>query len=833
MAKGTIKEINITIEQRDETRKRDTIISSIIIGLALSLILGMFFSIMDKYDAGFVEIMEILARDPIIFHHFSFGFFKGALFGILIAVGIFFYNWSILLPKLGVEKRGEEIDTSRFATPEEVAKLSDWSNNIDNYNKFEDVFKTVLPGEDYDTDYMNLILSKNARRPIVASACVGNNNVLVVGGAGSGKSQGYVIPNILQMNSSYIVTDPSGELIGATGKTLREHGYKVKIFNIANLKHSNCYNPLVYIEEDTDVDTIIEILIDNTTINKEGGGGDNQFFIDAEKLLYSACIFYLKDFCQDKSKINFASILKMINSSAVDENNSQAKSDLDLLFEKIPQSSIAAQKYKSFKQAAGRTLKSIIISCVVRLQRFMTPQLASLTSKDDMDLASISEEKTALFIITSQAEGTYNFLAAMLYTQFFLISYRKGEAQNAKTGRAHLPLRVHCIMDEFRNIGEVPEFPKKLATMRKYGINATMILQDPNQLKAMYKDDWQTAVNNCSTWIYLGGNKETESKKFWVEIMGKKTARIQNDSYSKGGKGSSSASVQASGRDLMTESELDRLSEDECIVSQSGYGVKYPIKDKKAQVFDFMNKTNVPCHMRAEMTGILNHDNAFLYQEMPEYINDSNIFNTLVKAQTEAIRIRNKLSKENAKLKPEDGVSIIESKEAMEKIYDNYVEIALERIVENYNKDADISICTVDNMQIKYIPSVLKETSAQLGKAPIIILTKKEMTDGISYVGFCMGREEKDVIFDIISVKNNIYVYSSKQVEKSKIAHIMVREMNYEIFKDYTIKEYLRRNPKPNNVTADGQSSVIATVNTNTSSNAPNSNIVNEDIVPE
>ena len=828
-----VKESKLTQEQRDAAKKKETIMTSLIIGGALAVILGIFFSVMDKYHVGLMEVINILGKDMNIFHHLSLGLFKGVFFGALIGLAIFFYNWSIMLPKIGVEKKGEEIDTSRFATSAEVKKLSDWSNDIENYNKFEDIFKTVLPGEDYNTDYMNIILSKNARRPVVASACLGNNNVMVVGGAGSGKSQGYVLPNILQMNSSYIVTDPSGELISATGKTLREHGYKVKIFNIANLKYSNCYNPLVYIEEDTDVDTIIEILINNTSANKEGGGGDNQFFIDAEKLLYSACIFYLKDYCNDASKKNFASVLKMINSSAVDENNSQAKSELDLLFEKIPQSSIAAQKYKSFKQAAGRTLKSIIISCVVRLGKFMTPQLSSLTSKDDMDLSSISEEKTALFIITSQAEETYNFLAAMLYTQFFLVSYRKGEAQNAKTGRAHLPLRVHCIMDEFANIGEVPNFPSYLSTMRKYGINATMILQDPNQLKAMYKDEWQTAVNNCSTWIYLGGNKEPETLKFWVDIMGKKTIRMQNDSYSKSGKGGSSASVQASGRELMTISELERFPEDECIISQFGNVVKYPIKDKKAQVFDFVNKTKAPCHMRAEMTGILNRENAFNYQEMPEYFNDSSTYNTLLKAQTEALRIREKALKKNAELKPEDAEKITENKETVEKNFEYYLEYAIEKVVENYNKDADISIGVYEEMQSNYLSAILKEISAQLGKAPIILFTKREFTDGVSFVGVCLGRNEKDVIFDIISVENNPFVIKTNRMENSKLCVVIVKETNYEAFKEQTEKDYLRRNAKPNNVTADGKSPVVESKESNTSSSEANENIVNEDLQPQ
>lgn len=831
MAKQVVEVVEISQEERDRRKKKEVITSSLVISGGLAILLGLFFSITDKYNVGILDAINILGKDANILHHLSLGFFKGAFLGALIGLAIFFYNWTTMLPKLGIAKKGEEIDTSRWATDAEINKLSNWSNNIENYNKFEDVFKTVVPGEDYDTDYMNLVFSKRARRPVVASACVGNNNVLVVGGAGSGKSQGYVLPNILSMSSSYIITDPSGELVVSVGKTLKEHGYRIKIFNIANLNYSNCYNPLCYIENDTDVDTLIEILINNTTANKEGGGGgDNQFFVDAEKLLYSACIFYLKDFCKDESKKNFASVLKMINSSSVDENNSSSKSDLDLLFEKIPQSSIAAQKYKSFKQAAGRTLKSIIISCVVRLGKFLTPQLASLTSKDDMELDKISEEKTALFIITSQGEQTYNFLAAMLYTQFFLISYRKGEDQNAKTGRAHLPLRVHCILDEFANIGEIPNFPSYLSTMRKYGINATMILQDDNQVKAMYKDEWQTAVNNCSTWIYLGGNKEKDTLQFWVDIMGKKTIRLQNDSYSKGGKGGSSASIQASGRELMTISELERLPEDMCIVTQYGNVCKYPIKDKKAYIYDFINKTNAIGHGRAEMTGILNRENAFNYREMPEYINDSRSFNTLLKAQQEALRIKEKLAKENAKVTPEIDGQTIENKETTEMTYDKYMDKALEAVLANYNDKADISICKIDDMQYKYAVAVIKETSAQLGKAPIMIFVKKELEDGACYIGYCMGRDEKDVILDIIKKENNPYVLATNISANSKFACTIIKEVNYDSFKAFTEAEYQKRNTKPNTVTADGKSSVVEEKQ-GTSEKSEDNCVANEEIL--
>lgn len=295
----------------------------------------------------------------------------------------------------------------------------------------------------------NIILSQNFRRPVNSRKLIGNNNVMVVGAAGTGKSRYIMKPNVAQMNASYVITDPSGEMIFSLGKLLKDHGYKIKIFNISDMKHSNCYNPLSYIRDEAGVKMLIECLINNTT--KGEAGGDNQFFVDAEQLLYSACIFYLKDFCYDDSKKNFAGVMSMINASSVNELDPSAKSPLDNLFEQLPKNSLAWKYYKAFKQAAGKTLKSIIISCVTRLQPFLIPQVVNLTKTDDLHLERMGEEKTALFIITPQADRTYSFLASMLYHQLFETLYFTAEKKKAQTGDERLKIPVICMMDEFAN----------------------------------------------------------------------------------------------------------------------------------------------------------------------------------------------------------------------------------------------------------------------------------------------------------------------------------------------------------------------------------------------
>lgn len=464
-----------------------------------------------------------------------------------------------------------------------------------------------ITGKIVETADPNMIASNDTKLSINDRKTFRNNNFLILGGAGTGKSRFVIKPNLLQENCSYVVTDPSGEIIVSCGKVLSDHGYKIKIFNLSNMGHSNTYNPFNYIRDEAGVLMVIDCLIKNTTGKNEKG---DQFFTNSEKLLYSACIFYLVDFETDESRKNFSSVMDMINMSQVDENNPNAKSELDLMFEQIDQTSLAAKYYKAFKQAAGKTLKSIIISCVVRLQSFMTPQVARLTGSDDIDLGSIGDEKTILFIITPQADRTFAFLASMLYSQLFETLYHKGEIQKLKTGSERLTYPVRCLMDEFANIGEIPEFPSKLSTMRKYNISATIVLQDNSQLQSMYKDEWRTIMANCDSTIFLG-NAEPDTLKYFCEKLGNETVTAQSRGRSYGGKSGSSQNYQQVKRETLTAEEIGRLPNDECLVFLRG---ERPARDKK---FKYEN------HKNYKFTGDANPENNFAYDSMSVYDNQS------------------------------------------------------------------------------------------------------------------------------------------------------------------------------------------------------------------
>lgn len=572
------------------------------------------------------------------------------------------------------------------------------------------------PKHDSEMYSWNMPMSQHFSRPIRGVRIPGNSNVLVIGGSGAGKSRFFIKPNMLQMNSSFVVTDPSGEMIYAIGNVLKNHGYKIKIFNISDMAHSNCYNPFRYIRDDAGVKMLVECLINNTT--KGEGGGDNQFFVDAEKLLYMACIFYLRDFSQDVTRQNFASVMEMINSSQVNENDPNFESPLDKLFKDLPHSSLAWKYYTSFKQAAGKTLKSIIISCTTRLQPFLLPSVVNLTSTDELDLKSMGYEKTALFIITPQADRSFSFLASMLYSQLFETLYNEGEELKAKTGDERLPVNVRCLMDEFANIGEVPEFPSKLATMRKYNISATVVIQDITQLEAMYKDEWHTLVSNCSTLVFLG-TTENDTLKMMSEKLGKKTIRTRSNSEQKSG---SSKSYNITGREVMSPAELGLLPTDECIVYTQSIR---PVRDKKYEYTQ---------HPYYSQTGDASSENAFHYKEYQIYnVAGKSKFSAMIKAQTEAKRKSEQTEGLNIYLdrKPKKmNIDIFKklndpaaslSEEEKEEYIEDFAGKALETFEEISH---NIGIATVDFLPPTFFEDVATRLSSRLSSAIIVLVSR-------------------------------------------------------------------------------------------------------------
>ena len=590
----------MTERDRKKAAKKSALRIGGIITIVLMYLCGYAGGIMQDEHLETGQAM-IMAMERISTFHLFFPLnqlaFTGMLLAICIGAFVIFYMHNTALKNFSYNP--DKLYGDAGFRGEEDRKQYD-ERYVD-HGKYIDPI-TKKPVETADP---NMIASNDTKLSINDRKTFRNNNFLILGG--TGKSRFVIKPNLLQENCSYVVTDPSGEIIVSCGKVLSDHGYKIKIFNLSNMGHSNTYNPFNYIRDEAGVLMVIDCLIKNTTGKNEKG---DQFFTNSEKLLYSACIFYLIDFETDESRKNFSSVMDMINMSQVDENNPSSKSELDLMFEQIDQTSLAAKYYKAFKQAAGKTLKSIIISCVVRLQSFMTPQVTRLTGSDNINLASIGDEKTILFIITPQADRTFAFLASMLYSQLFETLYHKGETQKLKTGSERLTYHVRCLMDEFANIGEIPEFPSKLSTMRKYNISATIVLQDNSQLQSMYKDEWRTIMANCDSTIFLG-NAEPDTLKYFCEKLGNETVTAQSRGRSYGSKSGSSQNYQQVKRETLTAEEIGRLPNDECLVFLRG---ERPARDKK-----FKYET----HKNYDLTGDAHSENNYAYDSMLIYDNQS------------------------------------------------------------------------------------------------------------------------------------------------------------------------------------------------------------------
>ena len=583
----------------------------------------------------------------------------------------------------------------------------------------------------------NMIASNDTKLSINDRKTFRNNNFLILGGAGTGKSRFVIKPNLLQENCSYVVTDPSGEIIVSCGKVLSDHGYKIKIFNLSNMGHSNTYNPFNYVRDEAGVLMVIDCLIKNTTGKNEKG---DQFFTNSEKLLYSACIFYLIDFETDESRKNFSSVMDMINMSQVDENNPSSKSELDLMFEQIDQTSLAAKYYKAFKQAAGKTLKSIIISCVVRLQSFMTPQVTRLTGSDNINLASIGDEKTILFIITPQADRTFAFLASMLYSQLFETLYHKGETQKLKTGSERLTYHVRCLMDEFANIGEIPEFPSKLSTMRKYNISATIVLQDNSQLQSMYKDEWRTIMANCDSTIFLG-NAEPDTLKYFCEKLGNETVTAQSRGRSYGSKSGSSQNYQQVKRETLTAEEIGRLPNDECLVFLRG---ERPARDKK-----FKYET----HKNYDLTGDAHSENNYAYDSMLIYDNQSlKGFSSIAAAKVAS------MEEDISEAKSAEDVFDIDPNYLLDNTYfseveeeQNFLLLSQECIMQIEMSSDDVQIirfASERNIAPRILPDLVESVKVETGLEKLIIIANNGGKDT-----YCCGTENLCTIMDSEYVK--------------------------------------------------------------------------------
>ncbi|AME09576.1 TPA: VirD4-like conjugal transfer protein, CD1115 family [Streptococcus pneumoniae] len=392
-----------------------------------------------------------------------------------------------------------------------------------------------------------------------------NKNVLVIGGSGSGKTRFFVKPNLMQMHSSYCVTDPKGTIILECGKMLEDNGYEIKILNTINFKKSMKYNPFAYIHSEKDILKLVQTIIANTKGEGEKAGED--FWVKAEKLYYTALIGYIF-YEAPKEEKNFATLLDMIDASEVREDDETYMNPIDRLFEALEKKEpthFAVKQYKKYKLAAGKTAKSILISCGARLAPFDIQELRDLMQEDELELDTLGDRKTALFVIISDTDDTFNFVVSIMYSQLFNLLCDK--ADDVYGGR--LPVHVRCLLDEFANIGLIPKFEKLIATIRSREISASIILQAQSQLKAIYKDNADTIVGNCDSTLFLGGKEKTTLKEL-SETLGKETIDLYNTSETRSNQKSFGLNYQKTGKELMSQDEITVMDGSKCIFQLRG-----------------------------------------------------------------------------------------------------------------------------------------------------------------------------------------------------------------------------------------------------------------------
>ena len=434
-----------------------------------------------------------------------------------------------------------------------------------------------------DQDGKNVILTKRVSIGLDGYKHRRNLNILVVGGSGSGKTRFFCKPGIMSVNCSYLIVDPKGEMLRSTGYLLKDEGYDIKVFDLIHPRQSDGYNPFTYIRDDPDVLKLMDNLVKNTTPPK--GASNDSFWEKAEIALDSALMLYLL-YEAPAEEQNFEMLMFMLECARVMEEDEQYQSPLDLLFQTLEErdpSHIAVREYKVYKQAAGKTAKSILVTASVRLAAFIFPQYAAMMQTDEMDFASMGERKRAIFCVIPVNDGSMNYLVSMLMTQCFQQLYLR--ADERYNGRLPMPVRV--IQDEWANVAQPDSYPKVLATCRSYNIGINIIVQNIQSIKALYKDEWEGIIGNCDTLLFLGGGNEPTSLEFVSKLLGKETVHTRTRGQTKGRSGSSSVNFQQTGRDLMTPDEIRMLPTNDALLFIRG---EKPVRDKK---YDIKKHPNV------------------------------------------------------------------------------------------------------------------------------------------------------------------------------------------------------------------------------------------------
>ncbi|MBC1560203.1 type IV secretory system conjugative DNA transfer family protein [Listeria booriae] len=491
------------------------------------------------------KIVLLIGHIDLLFRSYAPSFDIRDLF--VAAVTVVLIRLAIYQKSKNVKKyrKGIEYGSARWGTKKDIAPYID------------PVFKkNVLL-----TETERLMMNGRPKEPKYAR----NKNVLVIGGSGSGKTRFFVKPNLMQMHSSYVVTDPKGTVLVECGHLLEKANYKIKVLNTINFKKSMHYNPFAYIRSEKDILKLVNTIIANT--KGEGEKSSEDFWVKAERLYYNALIGYIW-YEAPSYEQNFITLLELINASEAREDDESFKNAVDLLFDELEAKEpdhFAVKQYKKYKLAAGKTAKSILISCGARLAPFDIKELRELMSFDELELDKIGDRKTALFVIISDTDSTFNFVVSIMYTQMFNLLCDK--ADDVYGGR--LPVHVRCLLDEFANIGQIPQFEKLIATIRSREISASIILQSQSQLKAIYKDNADTIIGNCDTTLFLGG-KEKSTLKEMTEILGKETIDSFNTSITYAQQKSHGLNFQKLGKELMSQDEIAVMDGGKCILQIRG-----------------------------------------------------------------------------------------------------------------------------------------------------------------------------------------------------------------------------------------------------------------------
>lgn len=503
------------------------------------------------------ELMEVLTEK--LNHPFQFHYTEYTIKSMLVCTLLYVAGIGIFYSSQKNYRRGEEHGSARWGDARQICKK---------YSQ-----------KPYS---QNILLTQNFRISLDTHKHRRCLNILVVGGSGAGKSRGFALPNIMQCCCSMVITDPKAELLRKTGGLLEKKGYEVRVFDLINPDTSFCYNPFEYVHDDKDVLRLISNLIQNTT--PKGSQSSDPFWEKSETALLQALMLYLLHEAPPEEQ-NFAMIMEMLGSAQVKEEDEDYESPLDILFDRLEMrdpDSIAVKQYHIYKQAAGKTAKSILISVGVRLAAFNLPQIAKLTNTDELDLSSMGERKVALFCCIPDADTSLNYLVGMIYSQLFQTLYYMADRVHGGA----LPVPVNCIMDEFPNVSLPNEFEKILATCRSRSIYCSIIIQNMSQLKALFKDSWESLVGNCDEFLYLGGN-EKETHKYVSELLGKETIDTNTYGQTKGKSGSYSTNFQQSGRELLQPDEVRMLDNQNALLFIRG---ERPILDAK---YDLMKHPNI------------------------------------------------------------------------------------------------------------------------------------------------------------------------------------------------------------------------------------------------